>query len=40
MKPVIAVTGDVDEVITVAAGLPDSIVHVPVPVAAIVAVEY
>jgi hypothetical protein len=38
VKPVIVVVGDVDVVIVVVAGFPVTAVHVPVPVAAIVAV--
>ena len=36
VKPLMPVVGDAGEVMTVAAGLVDSVVHVPVPVAAMV----
>ena len=39
VKPVISVVGDVGVTMTVVAGLPAKAVHVPVPVAAILAVE-
>jgi hypothetical protein len=40
VKPLIAVAGEVEEVNVVAAGLVLRAVQIPVPVAAIVAVEY
>jgi hypothetical protein len=40
VNPLIDVVGEVGVAITVGAGLPGSTVHVPVPEAAIIAVEY